>query len=926
MADGTIDNLNIVVTADTKQAESALDSLLKKLEPFKGLINQFKETSGIKDIIDETATKKSADAMGNVASEVKGVTKAINELDKASKKVSKTMSNFKWQTPEEIATIVDSAIADMSAPKKGEFVGGIEDTFSSTNKTIDPEAYAAAMAKYKSTYISCQEYLDELERQQSEAQSAFGNLTEEATESESSLGKVRNKLSEVKQSLSDLGKQYKKTALGTMFTKLGGSLERILRYRTVNEMLKQISAAFKEGVNNLYQYSKAVGTDFATNMDSASASLLYFRNSVGAMSAPILNSLLPIFDKLTDEIVEGVNWLNQLFAKLSGASSWTKAIRQQKEYAEATDSASAAQKRLLTGFDELNIISSQSGSSSGSSTPDYSTMFEEMPIESVSKSVDDWAEKLTKAWKVIKDYALEITAAIAAWNLASLLGGNLGTKATLAVSLTGLAFEYEGIKNLASGEVTKENILKAVGGALATIAGLTLKWGTTGLVIGMVATLTTAVTAIKVGLDAKKQKFLDTQELYKRIQDSVADAEVALEVAADLKLKFDELDEPVRQVETKFATLKKLVNEAFAINDIPKEQRTSTEMELLESLVAEINAMGIITIEMDNGSIVQTREEVEKLIEAQERQYKQEAYREAIIEAYKLQAEAEEDLIELQKKNTNAVDTYHEAQQKIYDLIKSENKSFVDSLGLDTEALKDITSASDITADSIHWLSIKNAELASLLGGELSSQFISWMDALKESEGAVADTSAAVADAQNVLEGCQKKVNTFTSALNSLNGTTAEVTIDVDVDMSKVEQAREKIRTTKTDTLIDELIYGSFDGQFASGGLPTTGSLFIAREAGPELVGTMGNRTAVANNDQIVSGIQYGVASAMNSVLRTGGSGTSEREVSEQNSLLREQNRLLQKIADKELSVSPSVALGRVVKRSQKLAETVTGG
>jgi len=46
---------------------------------------------------------------------------------------------------------------------------------------------------------------------------------------------------------------------------------------------------------------------------------------------------------------------------------------------------------------------------------------------------------------------------------------------------------------------------------------------------------------------------------------------------------------------------------------------------------------------------------------------------------------------------------------------------------------------------------------------------------------------------------------------------------------------------------------------WADGGFPTTGELFIAREAGPEMVGSMGGKTAVANNDQIVSGITQGV-------------------------------------------------------------------
>ena len=75
--------------------------------------------------------------------------------------------------------------------------------------------------------------------------------------------------------------------------------------------------------------------------------------------------------------------------------------------------------------------------------------------------------------------------------------------------------------------------------------------------------------------------------------------------------------------------------------------------------------------------------------------------------------------------------------------------------------------------------------------------------------------------------------------------------------------------------------------RFAEGGFPDEGQMFIAREAGAEMVGNIGRRTAVANNDQIVSGIAGGVSEANE----------------EQNALLREQNSLLRAILDKESGV-----------------------
>ena len=60
----------------------------------------------------------------------------------------------------------------------------------------------------------------------------------------------------------------------------------------------------------------------------------------------------------------------------------------------------------------------------------------------------------------------------------------------------------------------------------------------------------------------------------------------------------------------------------------------------------------------------------------------------------------------------------------------------------------------------------------------------------------------------------------------------------------------------------------------ATGGYVQAGELFVAREAGPELVGSMGGHTAVANNDQIVEGIKAGVFEAVSAAMGGGGGQT----------------------------------------------------
>lgn len=124
------------------------------------------------------------------------------------------------------------------------------------------------------------------------------------------------------------------------------------------------------------------------------------------------------------------------------------------------------------------------------------------------------------------------------------------------------------------------------------------------------------------------------------------------------------------------------------------------------------------------------------------------------------------------------------------------------------------------------------------------------------------------------------------------------VRIKNDVDINKIDSFTDAINRLTTavknlptsKTLTITAIYkssGTAPKQFATGGFPETGQLFIAREAGAEMVGNIGRKTAVANNDQIVAGIASGVATAN----------------SESNALLREQNSLLRAMLEKESGV-----------------------
>lgn len=95
----------------------------------------------------------------------------------------------------------------------------------------------------------------------------------------------------------------------------------------------------------------------------------------------------------------------------------------------------------------------------------------------------------------------------------------------------------------------------------------------------------------------------------------------------------------------------------------------------------------------------------------------------------------------------------------------------------------------------------------------------------------------------------------------------------------------------------------------AAGGQFDSGELFVAREAGAEMVGSIGRKTTVANNEQIVEGITAGVSGANQ----------------EGNEIMRQMTGLLRVIASKKMTLAPSTALARTVKRSEEMRLAAEG-
>lgn len=142
-----------------------------------------------------------------------------------------------------------------------------------------------------------------------------------------------------------------------------------------------------------------------------------------------------------------------------------------------------------------------------------------------------------------------------------------------------------------------------------------------------------------------------------------------------------------------------------------------------------------------------------------------------------------------------------------------------------------------------------------------------------------------------ILKGLKGVINSLISGINRV----------ISIPFNGLNTALRKIREVsvmgiKPFTFIHEFSVPKIPA-LKDGGQVTTGQLFVAREAGPELVGTMGGKSTVANNMQIVDGIKEGVKGAN----------------AEQNALLREQNNLLRALLDKDSSVRAVISTSNVI-------------
>ena len=226
---------------------------------------------------------------------------------------------------------------------------------------------------------------------------AFDDISDDVKKFGNEGDKAFKKIDKSTKKANNSSKNYDKGLRGLL-----GTAKRFLAFGTFFTIQRQISQAFSEGTQNLYQYSKAIDGKFAESMDRLATSFLYLKNAIGAAVAPIINAFTPALESLVDTVADFGNKLAETFAALSGATTFKKAIKSHKEYAEAVDNTNNA----LAKFDEINNITT----SKGTETADYGSMFENAQVgQGIDidgekfERISSIFEKLKKIWGELKE-------------------------------------------------------------------------------------------------------------------------------------------------------------------------------------------------------------------------------------------------------------------------------------------------------------------------------------------------------------------------------------------------------------------------------------------------------------------------------------------------------------------------------------------
>lgn len=229
-------------------------------------------------------------------------------------------------------------------------------------------------------------------------------------EVDNSSASVKNNARATSHSVKAMGDSF--GSADSKLSKFLQTIKRVATMRLIRWSIKQIVNTAKEGLEMLIEWDRTFGNNTsyaAKTVDELSAKWREVKKSIGAAIMPLIQILQPVVTWLLNAVISIFNALNQILRSAQGFSTYMKAT------AVNTQSAVSAAKelrRVLFGFDELNVLNGNGGTGAAGAVIAQDFIETGIDQESVWKRIGEWIgkayNKLKGYWDTIKPVVEEV--------------------------------------------------------------------------------------------------------------------------------------------------------------------------------------------------------------------------------------------------------------------------------------------------------------------------------------------------------------------------------------------------------------------------------------------------------------------------------------------------------------------------------------
>lgn len=304
--------------------------------------------------------------------------------------------------------------------KEMERLEHIEDGLLEKSWALEESGKAYVQGQDTEKYKKLSNELSQLNNQQrinlasyQEAENKLKEEGESADKTASQVKKVATETKKASKNTQDYSKNMNKAikSTGNFGLSIGKVLKKILLFglgvSTIYTLIGKMRSAITQGINEMAKMNDG-NNQMNKSLSAVTSSFDAFKNSIAAAVAPLINLLAPALSHVLDIMTDVTNQVASFIALLTGASTYMKALKIQKDYAAGLDKtakntkkAEQAAKGYLSPLDEINKYQSKEDDKSDKEQE----AFKEVPVDN---KMLDMLNKLKKLLQPIIDKIKEL--------------------------------------------------------------------------------------------------------------------------------------------------------------------------------------------------------------------------------------------------------------------------------------------------------------------------------------------------------------------------------------------------------------------------------------------------------------------------------------------------------------------------------------